>query len=63
MDAVLFQADCTMWLISVEDLDFEKWQQQNFAKQPKTSAVSTVNFEYSNSVFKTFPVNISGAPS
>lgn len=48
-----------MWLMPVEEL--EKWQQNKLAKQPKTSMVSTVNLEYC--VFKTLPVNISGAPS
>lgn len=62
-DAVLFPAKCKMWLMPVEELDFKKWQQQNLAKQPKTSMVSTVDLEYSTGVFKTLPVNISGAPS
>lgn len=43
MDAVLFQADCKKWLMPVEELDLEKWQQHNLAKQPKTSMVSTVS--------------------
>lgn len=61
MDAVLFQADCITWLMPVEELDPEKWHQQNLAKQPKTSMVSDVSLEYC--VFKTLPVNIPGAPS
>lgn len=63
MDAVLFQADCKKWLMPMEELDLEKWQQHNLAKQPKTSTVSTVNLEFGIGVFKMFPVNISGAPS
>lgn len=63
MDAVLLQADCKKWLMPMEELDLEKWQQHNLAKQPKTSTVSTVSLEYGTGVFKTFPVNISGAPS
>lgn len=60
---MLFLAKCKMWLMPLEELDFKKWQQQNLAKQPKISMVSIVNLEYSTGVFRTLPVNTSGAPS